>query len=194
MAKTINELIMEFFMNRPNAEFKPAPIDEWVTEQREKEGLPAEDVRRAVRNLASKGRLVKPRRGIFKYVPDEDKEKEFQDFTPAAKRAIHERDNYRCVVCGLGEKDGVGIAVDHKIPRENDGTNEIENGQTLCTRHNNLKKTYSQTEAGKRFFIETYNTAVANNDQKMIAFCQSVFDAYDEHYVNGHIPRPDESS
>ena len=38
MAKTINELIMEFFMNRPNAEFKPAPVDEWVTEQREKEG------------------------------------------------------------------------------------------------------------------------------------------------------------
>ena len=68
-------------MNRPNAEFKPAPIDEWVTEQREKEGEPAEDVQREPsENLASKGRLVKPRRGIFKYVPDEDKEKEFQDF------------------------------------------------------------------------------------------------------------------
>lgn len=191
MPKTIDEFIMEFFMNRPNTEFKPAPIDEWVTEQRKKEGQPAEDVRRAVRKLASKGRLVKPRRGIFKYVPDKDKEKEFQDFTPAVKRAIFKRDNYRCIVCGQGKEDNVEIAADHKIPRENDGSNEIENGQTLCTRHNNLKKTYSQTEAGKRVFIDVYNTAVANNDQPMIAFCQSVFDAYDEHYVNGHIPRPD---
>ena len=191
MAKTIDELIMEFFMNRPNTEFKPAPIDEWVTAQREKAGLPAQDVRRAVRNLASAGRLVKPGRGVFKYVPEQDQERELQDFSQAVKQAILKKYNYRCRFCGQGKEDGVEIAVDHKTPREKGGTNDIENGQILCTRHNNLKNIYSQTEAGKRFFIEIYNTAVANDDQPMIDFCETVFDAYDEHYVNGHIKRPD---
>ena len=191
MAKTINELILEFFMNRPNTEFKPAPVVKWVTEQRENAGQPAEDVQRAIRELALTGRLVKPRRGIYKYDPDQDQEKELQGFPAAVKQAIFKRDNFRCVVCGQGKEDNVEIAADHKKPRKKGGTNDIENGQTLCTRHNNLKKTYSQTEAGKRFFIELYNTAVANDDQPMIAFCETVFDAYDEHYVNGHIKRPD---
>ena len=191
MAKTINEFILEFFMNRPNTEFKPAPVVKWVTEHRENAGQPAEDVQRAIRELALTGRLVKPRRGIYKYDPDQDQEKELQVFPAAVKQAIYKRDNFRCVVCGQGKEDNVEIAADHKKPRKKGGTNDIENGQTLCTRHNNLKKTYSQTEAGKRFFIELYNTADANDDQPMIAFCETVFDAYDEHYVNGHIERPD---
>lgn len=32
-----------------------------------------------------------------------------------------------------------------------------------------------------------YEEAVKNNDEKMIKFCKSVFDAYDEHKINGHI-------
>ncbi|MXY99956.1 HNH endonuclease [Candidatus Poribacteria bacterium] len=191
MAKTIKEFIMEFFMNNANKEFKPCDVDKWVTAQREKAGKPAEDVQRDLRELGLTGRLFKPRRGIYMYVPDQDNERKLQDFPQAAKLEILKKYNYRCAVCGQGKEDGVEIAVDHKIPREKGGTNDIENGQILCTRHNNLKKTYSQTEAGKRFFIEIYSTAVANDDQPMIAFCQSVFDAYDEHYVNGHIERPD---
>ena len=191
MAKTIKEYIMEFFMNNPNKEFKPGDVDKWVREERAKAGEPAEDVQRDLRELALKGRLFKPRRGIYMYVPDQDKERELQDFSQTVKQAILKKYNYRCVVCGQGKEDGVEIAVDHKTPREKGGTNDIENGQILCTRHNNLKKTYSQTEAGKRIFIDIYNTAVENQDYEMIAFCQSVFDAYDHHYVNGHIPRPD---
>ncbi len=191
MAKTIKEFIMEFFMNNPNKEFKPGDVDKWVTAQREKAGEPAEDVQRDLRELGLTGRLFKPRRGIYMYIPDQDNQRELQDFSQADKQAILKKYNYRCAVCGQGKEDGVEIAVDHKIPREKGGTNDIENGQILCTRHNNLKKTYSQTEAGKRVFIDIYNTAVANDDQPMIAFCQSVFDAYDEHYVNGHIERPD---
>ena len=36
-----------------------------------------------------------------------------------------------------------------------------------------------------------YETAVAEQDEKIIAFCQSVFDVYDEHDVDRHIDRPD---
>ena len=182
-------------MNRPGEELGPSDAVDWVTPLYEEEhGEPPRDVPRAVRELALTGRLFKPRRGIYMYVPDQDKVRELQDFSQAVKQAILKKYNYRCRFCRQGKEDGVEIAVDHKTPREKGGTNDIENGQVLCTRHNNLKKTYSQTEAGKQFFIDIYNTAVANDDQPMIAFCESVFDAYDQHDMNGHIERPNESS
>ncbi len=193
MAKTIEELILNFFMNHPKIEFRHAPVDEWVTAQyiMENEGKsPPQDVRRAVRRLAEIGKLIKVRRGIFKYDPDYDHEADLQEFPPSVKQAIFQRDNYRCVVCNLGQEDGVEIAADHKIPKSRGGTNTLENGETLCITHNNMKKNYTQTEAGKRFFIHIYESALQNRDEKMIAFCRAVFDAYDEHDVNGHIARP----
>ena len=194
MAKTVNELILDFFINRPKTEFRHAPIEEWVAEQYiiENEGSSRpQDVRRAVRKLAETGRLIKVGRGIFKYDPDSDREVNLSEFSDSVKQDIFQRDNYRCVVCNLGTEDGVEIAVDHKIPRSKGGTNTLENGQTLCITHNNMKKNYTQTEAGKRYFIHIYETALQNQDEDMLAFCRSVFNAYDEHEINGHIERPD---
>lgn len=192
MAKTIDELILEFFTDHPGEEFGPSAVVDWVTPRySEEHGEPPRDVPRAVRKLAQKRKLIRVRYGIYKYNSNKATEIELQDFPPAVKKAIHERDNYRCVVCGLGKRDNVDIAADHIIPLDNNGTNDIENGQTLCTQHNNMKKNYSRTEAGKKYFIKIHEIAVNNNDERMIAFCESVFDAYDEHGVNGHIERPD---
>jgi 5-methylcytosine-specific restriction endonuclease McrA len=88
------------------------------------------------------------------------------------------------------EKRGVEIHADHKIPLDKGGTNTIDNGQTLCSEHNFLKKNYSQTEFGKRFLIRLYKDAVEKNDEKMVKFCKEVFDVYDKYGVNGHIRRP----
>lgn len=193
MAKTVHELILEFFRNHPTEEFGPSDAVDWVTPRyQEEHGEPPRDVPRDVRRLAQQRKLIRVRYGVYKYNPNQTTENEPQDFSEADKQVIFERDNYQCIVCGLGEVNGVDIAADHIKPIDSGGTNDISNGQTLCTTHNNLKKTYNQTEAGKRFFIKIYGAAVANNDQNMIAFCQSVFDAYDQHYVNGHIPRPDQ--
>lgn len=60
----------------------------------------------------------------------------------------------------------------------------------MCAEHNLLKKNYSQTEAGKRYFIKIYETAVAIGDERMLRFCREVFDVYDKECINGHIPRP----
>ena len=53
-----------------------------------------------------------------------------------------------------------------------------------------MKKNYSQTEAGKKYFIKIYKQAVRSGDEKMVKFCKDVFDIYDKYRVNGHIPRP----
>ncbi len=190
--KTIRELVIEYFKDHPKVDIEHDPVVDWVTEQRVKMGYnPPRDVWRMVRQLHADGLLVNPSRGVYKYDPDYEHETELQDFPPAVKREIFKRDNHKCVVCGLGREDGVRIAADHKKPKSKDGTNTLENGQTLCYKHNSMKKDYSQTEAGKRFFIHTYEMALENQDQQMIAFCESVFDAYDEHGMNGHIERPD---
>lgn len=190
--KTIRELVLEYFMNRPNEALEHSPVVDWVTEQRVAMGhKPPRDPWRTIRGLHDEGVLVQIRTGVYMYDPEQEYEVDLQDFPQSVKQAIFSRDSYRCVVCNLGREDGVQIAADHKKPRIKGGTNDVDNGQTLCTKHNNLKKNYSQTEAGKRFFVHTYELAIKNNDEKIIAFCESVFDAYDDHDMNGHVERPD---
>ena len=188
----IINFITEFFTSHPNQEFEHAPVVDWVTDQVVSAGYEApRDIWRSVRLLHERGILIQIRKGVFKYDPDYEHEAELQEFPESVKQEILKRDNYRCVVCNLGRDDGVRIAADHKKPKSKDGTNTLENGQTLCYKHNSMKKNYSQTEAGKRFFIHTYEMALENQDQEMIVFCEAVFDAYDEHDMNGHIGRPD---
>lgn len=134
--------------------------------------------------------MIKVSKGVYRYDPNQIKEVALFDFPPKIKEEIFKHDNYKCVVCGKGRKDGVEICADHIKPKDKDGDNSVDNGQTLCTEHNLIKKNYSQTEAGKKYFIKIYNQAITNNDDKIVRFCKDVFDAYDKHGINGHIKRP----
>ena len=191
--RSISELIMEYFQTHPQQDLPHAPVVDWVEEQYIRfYGKKPRDPWRAIRKLHQEGKLIKVRKGIYRFDPDVINEVELFDFPPDAKKEIFRRDNYRCAVCGRGRQDGVEICVDHKKPKDKGGTNAVENGQTLCTEHNLLKKNYSQTESGKRFFIKIYEEAVTKGDNKMISFCKAVFDVYDKHGINGQIPRPNE--
>lgn len=188
----IINLIREYFMDHPNKPLAHDPVVDWVTDQVRAAGYdPPRDIWRTIRLLHERGMLRQVDTGIFMYDPEYARNNELQDFPTAVKQAIFRRDNYRCVVCGQGRENGVRIAADHKKPKSKGGTNTLENGQTLCYKHNSMKKDYSQTEAGKRFFKHTYDMAVANKDEKMIAFCEAVFDVYEEYDMNGHIERSD---
>ncbi len=190
-SKTIGELVLEYFKKHPSTDLEHGPVVDWVETQYLKlYGKKPRDTWRQIRKFHQEGILIKVKKGVYRYDPIFVRRAETLEFTVEQKKAIFERDNYTCVVCGRGPKDGIEICADHIKPKDKGGTNTIENGQTLCMEHNNMKKNYSQTEAGKRYFIKLYERALALGDEKMINFCKQIFDVYDETKTNSHIPRP----
>jgi hypothetical protein len=179
---------MDYFRSHAKQDLHHAPVVDWVEEQYlSLYGEKPRDPWRAIRKLSQEGKLVKVAKGIYRYDPEAEHDVELFDFPPDIKRQIFERDSFRCVVCGQGREDGVEIVADHKVSKDKGGSNLVSNGQTLCTPHNLLKKNYSRTEAGKRYFIQFYEDALRQNDKRIIDFCEDVFAVYDKHHINGHI-------
>lgn len=193
MAISIGDLIMEYFANYPNKDLPHGPVVDWVEERYLKlYGRKPRDPWRQIRKFHQEGKLIKVKKGVYRYDTDYVKEVALFDFLPDVKEEIFRRDNYKCVNCGRGRKDGFEICADHIVPKDKGGTNTIDNGQTLCTQCNLMKKNYSQSEAGKKFVIKMYEQAVANNDERMINFCKCIFKCYDVYEINSHIPRPND--
>ena len=189
--KSISDLVLEYFEMHPNEDLEHGPVVDWVEKEYIKSGgTKPRDPWREIRKLHQEGKLIKVSKGVYRYDPSHVQEVELFDFPPEIKEGIFRKDNYKCVVCGRGVEDGVEICADHKLPKDKGGGNTVENGQTLCTEHNLLKKNYSQTEAGKKYFIKIYEDAVNIGDKRMVEFCKQVFDAYNKHNINTHIPRP----
>lgn len=189
--KSIRELVLQYFKKHPKKALKHGPVVDWVTKQYLKQHKePPRDPWRKIRKLHQEGILIKLEKGIYMYNPEQVKNVKLWEFSEKDKKLILERDNYHCVACGRGIEDGVELVVDHRIPKDKGGTNDIDNGETLCMECNLMKKNYSQTEFGKKYFIKIYNKAVKIGDERMVNFCRCVFDCYDYHQVNGHIKRP----
>ena len=142
---------------------------------------------RGIRKLHQEGYLVKEGKGVYRYDPSLAKKRELEDFTPALKQAIFTRDGYKCVICGKGPKEGVELHADHVKPKDLGGKATLENGQTLCSQHNFLKKNFKQTETGKKMFIRLYDLAKSIGDTKLLTFCIEVLEVYEKNGINGHI-------
>ncbi|MDE1825380.1 MAG: HNH endonuclease [Candidatus Micrarchaeota archaeon] len=182
------ELIMEYFKKHPRRNIKHPEVVDWAVNTYKKRTKKVfRDPDRAIRKLAQEGYLIKISKGVYKYEPGFIVRRELNDFTQAQKEAIIERDDYRCVICGRGVKDGIELQVDHIKPKDLGGTNSIENGQTLCAQHNFQKKNYKQTESGKRYFIRLYEAAKKNNHKQLQAFCAEILEVYEKRGINGHI-------
>jgi hypothetical protein len=188
MLETQAELIMEFFKKNPKREIEHPEVVDWVVaEYKKRTGKVFRDPDRGIRKLSQEGQLIKIKKGVYKYDPDFVKNKELEEFTPAQKEAIFKRDNYRCVFCGKGRKEGVEIQADHIQPKGLGGKAEISNGQTLCAQHNFKKKNYKQTETGKKMFIRLYELAKEKGDKETQEFCAQILEVFEKNNVNGHI-------
>jgi hypothetical protein len=190
--ETINrsqmDLLMEYFKKNPKKDIHHPEIVDWATEEwLKRTGKVFRDPDRGIRKLSQEGFLIKVAKGIYRFDPEFVQKKELEDFTEAQKQEIMKRDNYRCVVCGARKEEGVELQVDHIKPKDQGGKATIENGETLCAKHNYLKKNFKQTESGKRFFIRLYESAKAIDDKQMQDFCRQILDVYEINKVNGHI-------
>lgn len=182
------EIVMEFFKNHPKKDIHHPEIVDWVTEEYKKRtGRVFRDPDRQIRKLHQEGFLIKVAKGIYKYDPNFIKIRELEDFTTEQKKKILERDNFKCVICGKGKKDGIELQVDHIKPKDKGGKATFENGQTLCAMHNFRKKNYKQTETGKKMFIRLYESAKSIDDKKTVDFCKQILEVFEKNDINGHI-------
>ena len=182
------DLLIEFFKKNPNRNIKHPEVVDWVVATYKKRtGNVFRDPDRAIRQLSQSGFLIKIAKGVYKYDPEKAYKRELEDFTAAQKKAILERDGYKCVVCGKGLRDGVELHVDHIKPKDKGGEATIENGQVLCGPHNYQKKMLNQTETGKKMFIRLYDLAKAEKNEELMKFCADVLKTYEKHNINGHI-------
>lgn len=183
-----SDLIMEYFKKNPGRAIEHPEIVDWVVaEYKKRTGGVFRDPDRAIRKLSQEGMLIKMKKGVYKYDPDFVKNRKLKDFTAEQKEAIFKRDDYKCVECGKGLKDGVEIHADHIKPRDLGGESTIENGQTLCAQHNFQKKNYNQTQTGKKMFIRLYELAKKQKDNPLKKFCAEILTVYEKNNINCHI-------
>lgn len=183
-----SDFLMEYFKKHPNKDIgHPAIVDWATTEYKKRTGLVFRDPDRGIRKLHQNGYLIKVKKGVYRYDPKFIKKQGLEDFTSEIKEQIFKRDGYRCVVCGNGKKEGVEIHADHMKAKDLGGRATLENGQTLCAKHNFLKKNLGQTEFGKKYFIKLYNFAKKEEDNKLKKFCAEILDIFERNNIDDHI-------
>jgi hypothetical protein len=182
------DLVMEYFTTHPNRDIPHSEIVPWLmSEYQKRNGKPFADPDRQIRMLGQKGFLIKKAKGVYHYDPDAVINRELEDFSEEQKETIKRRDGYKCVVCGKGLADGIELHVDHIKPKDLGGQATLDNGQTLCAKHNFMKKNLNQTETGKKMFIRLYELAKSENNNELQKFCADILSMYEKHDINGHI-------
>jgi len=144
---TVTNYIKKFFEDHLNEEVEHGRVVDYVFKFIPK----ARDPWRAIRKLYQEGWLIKVRKGVYKRVPGHKGQHFLTPFSYKVKEAIFKRDNYRCVVCGNGKHNGYEIHADHIRPQSQGGLSTIENGQTLCSEHNLMKKRYGTIDFLKKY-------------------------------------------
>jgi hypothetical protein len=186
------EFIKNYFIKRPNQDISHSQSkfeieDSYFNETKKR----IEDSDRAIRSLHQEGFLVKVAKGVYRYDPNVTyKREDLFEFDNKTKNRILERDEYKCVICGLGRDSGIELQVDHILAKQYGGKATYENGQTLCAAHNFKKKISGQTETGKKMFIRLLELAESNNDpnsEVIINFCKEVLTVFDKYEIDKHV-------
>lgn len=182
------DLIFSYFQSNPNRDISHPEVVDWAThEWRKKTGEVFRDPDRAIRTLRQNGKLIKVEKGIYRYDPDASIHNQISVFTSAQKQEIFERDGHECVVCGQGQKHGVELHADHIRPKDQGGSSTVENGQTLCGRHNYLKTNLGYTEAGKKMLINFYESSKRERNGDLMNFFSELLEVYERHGIDEHI-------
>ncbi len=102
---------------------------------------------------------------IYKGCPSDEQ------FPSKIMKAIFQRDNYRCIICGNGRHNGFAVHSSYIKPRSKDGQSTIENGQTLCSEHLMELDPIAFMKYSSAGFLKM---AKIQKDKKMIVFCTAI--------------------
>lgn len=81
MEKSIAELVMEYFTAHPKQDMEHGPVVDWVeTRYRKLYKKKPRDTWRAIRKLHQEGKLIKVKKGVYRYDPDLVRTEELFDF------------------------------------------------------------------------------------------------------------------
>ena len=187
-------IAFEYFLERPNQDVHHDDVVPWIEGMCHRRlGTICRDPDRAIRKLHDMGLLMKISKGMYRFEPDSVSANIIDDFDEDMKREVKTRDGWKCVVCGLGEKDGIELQVDHILPRSKGGQATIDNAQTLCGSHNYRKNKLGQLEFGADMFRRLRRNAKASSNsyddaESVIRFCDEVLALYKRHGYDK--PRP----
>src|SRR3989344_444624 len=182
------DLLVEFYTNNPKRDIPHPEVVDWVTKEfKKRTGKVFRDPDRGIRKLYQDDFLIQIAKGIYHYDLDHIQNRNLENFDAKMKQEIFERDGYKCVICGRGPKEGMEIQADHVKPKDKGGKATLENGQTLCSQHNFLKKNLGQTTLGKRYFLILQKSAIKANDKNLIEFCEEVLKLFDKYRIDTHI-------
>ena len=159
---SIDACIRDYFEKHPDQDIDHGQVVDFVNEHFDK----ARDPWRNIRQLYQKGFLIKVKKGVYRRPEGYKGKKKLAPFSPSVKEAIFKRDNYRCVVCGHGKQDGYEIHADHIRPQNEGGKSTLENGQTLCSEHNLMKKRYGTTDFLGRYSKKMLKRAKEYGDKE----------------------------
>lgn len=178
-----SDLLMEYFKKNPKRDINHPEIVDWATEEwKKRTGEVFRDPDRSIRKLHQNGFLIKVKKGIYRYDPDFVKiRNDLEDFDSKTKKAILERDNYTCILCGKGKKEGAELHIDHIKPKDWGGKATIDNGQTLCSACNILKKRYGVNDLLRKYSKKMLKIAIENNDGPMISFFNDIINVIEKH-------------
>lgn len=182
-------IALEYFLERPNQDIDHADAVPWIVGScHDRLGEACRDPDRAIRRLADLRIIRKVSKGVYRFEPENLQPVVPEEFDLATKQAALERDQWKCVVCGQGAPEGLELQVDHIIPRAEGGSGNLENAQTLCGRHNYMKKKMSQLAFGRKLFERTRSLAKQDagqigDAQKILNFCEDVLELYQKYGI-----------
>lgn len=177
MTKTISGLIKNYFNKHPNKDIPHDDVVDYVFKYFPK----ARDPWRSVRKLYEEGYLIQVKKGVYRRTPGYKGTSPDSPFPTDIKNAIFERDDYKCVVCSNGRQNGSEIHADHIKPRSKGGISTIENGQTLCSEHNMLKKNYGVSDFLRKFSRKMISRAQELKDKKVEEFFKELLQLIDKY-------------
>lgn len=179
MPKTVTDYIKEYFDKHPNEEIEHGRVVDYVFQFIPK----ARDPWRAIRKLYQEGWLQQVSKGVYKRVPGYDGKKLLDPFPLDIKEAIFKSDNYRCRLCGNGRHNGYEIHADHIRPQNKGGKSTFENGQTLCSEHNLMKKRYGTYDFLTKYSKTMLERANKNRDKKAESFFKEILEVIKKYKI-----------